>query len=121
MAVNAPSLWIAASPTQSSSQKTSVIQLQVLLQSSGVVGRTTSSCTRQRIKETWIVRQQEDQVVEPVIPPSTNIDNNEILPCSYTKVIYEFISPWFNLKSKYVISTPPKIHILIDHLEDYYN
>ena len=47
--------------------------------------------------------------------------NSEILPCSYTKVIDEFTSAWFKLKKKYFISTPPKIHILIHHLEDYFD
>ena len=52
-----------------------VIRLQLLLQCSSVVGRTMSSRSRRKIKETWIVRQPEDQVVEPVIPPSTNVDD----------------------------------------------
>ena len=40
-----------------------VLRLQSLLQCSGGIGRMGSSNTRQRIKETWIVRQTEDQPV----------------------------------------------------------
>ena len=40
-----------------------VLRLQSLLQCSGGIGRMGSSNARQRIKETWIVRQTEDQPV----------------------------------------------------------
>ena len=40
-----------------------VLRLSSLLQYSGGIGRMGSSNTRQRIKETWIVRQTEDQPV----------------------------------------------------------
>ena len=39
------------------------LRLQTFLQCSGGIGRMGSSNTRQRIKETWIVRQTEDQPV----------------------------------------------------------
>ena len=41
-----------------------VLRLQSLLQCSGGIGRMGSSNTRQRIKETWIVRQTEDKPVK---------------------------------------------------------
>ena len=90
MGVTAPSLWTAVSPTLSSYHRTKVqyhgsspmvirgrelsevrgeagrrdvLRLQSLLQCSGGIGRMGSSNTRQRIKETWIVRQTEDQPV----------------------------------------------------------
>ena len=47
--------------------------------------------------------------------------NSEILPCSYPEVIDNFAKRWFKLKSKFHISTTPKLHIILDHLEDYFD
>ena len=35
-------------------------------------------------------------------------------------MINKFSSSWFKLKSKFNISTTNKIHIILDHLEDYF-
>ena len=32
----------------------------------------------------------------------------------------KFLSSWFHLKKKFNISTTNKIHIILDHLEDYF-
>ena len=56
---------------QSGRQK--VIRLELLLHCSGVSVRTTTTHSESRIKETWLVRQQDlpviskEQVTEPVI------------------------------------------------------
>ena len=47
--------------------------------------------------------------------------NQQLLPHNYQEVIDRFKSAWFALMDEYMISTTPKIHILIDHLEDYFD
>ena len=46
--------------------------------------------------------------------------NSQVLPHNYTEVIDKFSSSWFQLKQKFNISTTPKVHIILDHLEDYF-
>ena len=46
--------------------------------------------------------------------------NEQLLRGDYHKVIDSFRSAWYNLVDEYDISTTPKIHILLDHLEDYF-
>ena len=46
--------------------------------------------------------------------------NKELLPCNYQKTIDCFCSAWFNLTEMFSGSTTPKLHILTDHLEDYF-
>ena len=47
--------------------------------------------------------------------------NEENLPYNYEKKIDDFARACFKLKVKFHISTTPKIHILIDHLSDYFD
>ena len=47
--------------------------------------------------------------------------NEQLLPSNYHKVIDQFRKAWYKLTDEYDISTPPKIHILLDHLEDYFD
>ena len=47
--------------------------------------------------------------------------NSECLPHNYTEVLDKFSSSWYQLQEKYKISTTPKIHIILDHLEDYFD
>lgn len=47
--------------------------------------------------------------------------NSEVLPSNYTETLDKFSSSWSKLKSKTNISTTPKIHILLHHLEDYFD
>ena len=49
------------------------------------------------------------------------LSNQPILSCNYHKVIDNFRQAWYRLRSTYTISTTPKIHILLDHLEDYFD
>ena len=44
----------------------------------------------------------------------------EILPADYTAVINSFSNAWFWLADKFFISTTPKLHVIIDHLNDNY-
>ena len=44
----------------------------------------------------------------------------EILPTDYVAVINSFSNAWYRLSDKFSISTTPKIHVIIDHLEDYF-
>ena len=44
----------------------------------------------------------------------------EILPADYIAVINSFSNAWFWLADKFFISTTPKLHVIIDHLNDYY-
>ena len=46
--------------------------------------------------------------------------NKELLPCNYQKMIDDFRSAWLNLKDMFSGFTIPKLHILTDHLEDYF-
>ena len=47
--------------------------------------------------------------------------SKEMLPNNYVAVINRFANKWFILADKFQLSTPPKIHIIIDHLQDYFN
>jgi hypothetical protein len=47
--------------------------------------------------------------------------NTELLTHNYSEVLDQFSSSWFKLKEKCNISTTPKIHIILDHLEDYFD
>ena len=47
--------------------------------------------------------------------------NQQLLAHNYQEVINQFRSAWFALTDEYNISTTPKIHILLDHLEDYFD
>ena len=47
--------------------------------------------------------------------------NQQLFPHNYQEVIDQFRLAWFALTGKYNISTTPKIHILLDHLEDYFD
>ena len=47
--------------------------------------------------------------------------NSDYLPHNYTEVLDKFSSSWCNLRNKFNISTTPKIHIILHHLEDYFD
>ena len=47
--------------------------------------------------------------------------NSQFLPHNYIEVLDKFSSSWSNLKNKFNVSTTPNIHIILDHLEDYFN
>ena len=47
--------------------------------------------------------------------------SHKVLPANYSKVIDEFSRDWFKLTEDFTISTIPKIHIIIDHLCDYFD
>ena len=47
--------------------------------------------------------------------------NAQLLASNYHQVIDKFRSTWFTLSNEHNISTTPKIHILLDHLEDYFD
>ena len=47
--------------------------------------------------------------------------SKEILPNNYANVINKFSIEWFILADKYELSTTPKVHIITDHLEEYFD
>ena len=47
--------------------------------------------------------------------------NSDYLPHNYSEVLDKFSSSWFILTNKFNISTTPKIHIILHHLEDYFD
>ena len=47
--------------------------------------------------------------------------NEQLLSCYYPKIIDNFRRAWFKLTDEFNVSTTPKIHILLDHLEDYFD
>ena len=47
--------------------------------------------------------------------------NSDYLPCNYTQTLDQFSDAWFILSSKFNVSTTPKIHIILDHLCDYFD
>ena len=47
--------------------------------------------------------------------------SQEVLPNNYTAVINRFSNKWFILSDKFSLSTPPKLHIVIDHLQEYFD
>ena len=46
--------------------------------------------------------------------------SKEILPENHTAIVNKFSNKWFMLADKFNLSTPPKLHIIIDHLDEYY-
>ena len=46
--------------------------------------------------------------------------NSEYLPANFQKVIDKFSETWYALVDFCGISTPPKVHIILDHLCDYF-
>jgi hypothetical protein len=47
--------------------------------------------------------------------------NAQLLPSNYHKILDDFKSIWFQLKDNITISTTPKIHIILDHIEEYFD
>ena len=47
--------------------------------------------------------------------------NYTYLPVNYVQIIDEFCDSWYSLVSKHQLSTTPKIHIILDHLCDYFD
>ena len=47
--------------------------------------------------------------------------NSQLLSHNYFEVIYNFIESCVQLASKFKNSTTPKLHIIIDHLCDYFD
>ena len=47
--------------------------------------------------------------------------NAQLLSSDYHQVIEKFRSTWFTLTNEFSVSTTPKIHILLDHIEDYFD
>ena len=47
--------------------------------------------------------------------------NSEYLPANYNEVIDQFSSSWYALVNSSGISTTPKIHIILDHLCEYFD
>ena len=47
--------------------------------------------------------------------------NSDYLPCNYTQTIDQFSNAWLKLVIKTGVSTTPKIHIILDHLCDYFD
>ena len=49
------------------------------------------------------------------------VSNSQLLPHNYCEVIDNFTASWVKLASQFKLSTTPKLHILIDHLCDYFD
>ena len=47
--------------------------------------------------------------------------NNEFLPCNYHQIIDEFTCAWCVLWNNFNVSITPKVHIIMDHLADYFD
>ena len=47
--------------------------------------------------------------------------SKEVLPDDYKAVINHFSNKWFILSDKFKLSTSPKCHIIIDHLQEYFD
>ena len=47
--------------------------------------------------------------------------NQQFLPHNYQQIIDEFRSAWYRLADEHAVRTTPTIHILLDHLEDYFD
>ena len=47
--------------------------------------------------------------------------NSKSLPYNYDKVIDEFTNAWSELSTKFSVPVTPKIHIICDHLADYFD
>ena len=46
--------------------------------------------------------------------------SHQVLPGNYYKIIDDFSLEWYKLTEQFNISTTVKIHILLDHLSDYF-
>ena len=46
--------------------------------------------------------------------------SQETLPTNYSHVISHFANSWYSLSDKFNLSTSPKCHIILDHLEEYF-
>ena len=46
--------------------------------------------------------------------------NSKYLPYNYHKIIDEFTHSWVELSAKFSVPVTPKIHIICDHLADYF-
>ena len=46
--------------------------------------------------------------------------SQEILPSDFSHVISHFANSWYILSDKFHLSTSPKCHIILDHLEEYF-
>ena len=49
------------------------------------------------------------------------VSNSQLLCHNYCEVIDNFTESWVKLASQFKLSTTPKLHIIIDHLCDYFN
>ena len=47
--------------------------------------------------------------------------NSQVLPHNYCEIIDNFSRSWFNLSVKFNLSKTPKVHILTEHLCDYFD
>ena len=47
--------------------------------------------------------------------------NSQVLPHNYCEIIDNFSRSWCNLSVKFNLSTTPKVHILTEHLCDYFD
>ena len=47
--------------------------------------------------------------------------NEDFLPWNYQKIIDDFRQEWYNLTDAFEVSTIPKIHILLHHVEEYFD
>ena len=47
--------------------------------------------------------------------------SQETLPSNYSHVISHYANSWYILSDKFNLSTSPKCHIILEHLEEYYN
>ena len=46
--------------------------------------------------------------------------SKEVLPENLTAIINRFTNGWYTLADKFNLSASPKLHIIIDHLDEYY-
>ena len=49
------------------------------------------------------------------------VSNSQLLCHNYCEVIDNFTESWVKLASQFKLSTTPKLHIIIDHLCDYFD
>ena len=55
------------------------------------------------------------------VPPGVAVgDRQDDEGGDYVAVINSFSNAWYRLSDKFSISNTPKIHVIIDHLEDYF-
>ena len=47
--------------------------------------------------------------------------SHEVLPGNYAKILDNFSFEWFKLSDEFGLTTTPKIHIIVDHLCDYFD